>query len=461
MSLRVAIRDARLPVVPRLPEHPQLASQSKRLRDTFETGSDAPKALDAHAVVKRFRRVIETGRWESVTPREWRAAIWVAFSGSAPLCESEEFLSRFIARLRAKAKKSAYKQLIAVYLRDFDPKSRPLRRIAQELDGAVRQFTWSWSRWHDEHELFDPDAGPQRIAHLCLTGDGDPLLILDSVGIGPGRIRAGFAAHAWLRGVAKLGDAFARRRPDLTLLERVLAWSEGEHGLTYPSHRSVLATTLLVPWIDAPPPENLRETLIAFLLKHLKDPRLPINAKEWVGVPEEGVAVLRKWLTRIALEQFFQVVDQAAEERMWHYRRALWSAYDAANAISDAWVLFGPRSTSYATQTFGDSRAYGQLSECYDPTQSVLLMRIGKLTIADWSHNGRCHIWLDGNPSAPKLYLAQYARRYVVYGSDNGGLTHSGSDYGTWQARIEEHIRAHTGISLSPEHYMPKGWRRR
>ncbi|MFZ3325517.1 MAG: EH signature domain-containing protein, partial [Methylocella sp.] len=68
---------------------------------------------------------------------------------------------------------------------------------------------------------------------------------------------------------------------------------------------------------------------------------------------------------------------------------------------------------------------------------SVLLMRSGKLTIADWSHNGRCHIWRDGKMEAPKLYQRRYGRDDLIGNSDNGGQAHYGSEQGTWQRQIE------------------------
>ena len=45
----------------------------------------------------------------------------------------------------------------------------------------------------------------------------------------------------------------------------------------------------------------------------------------------------------------------------------------------------------------------GRLSGA-SPEQSVLLLRMSGVTIAEWSHNGSCRMWLDGNKDAPKLY---------------------------------------------------------
>jgi hypothetical protein len=95
-----------------------------------------------------------------------------------------------------------------------------------------------------------------------------------------------------------------------------------------------------LPWQQAAPEDALRERITEFLLKHFKDPR--ICPENWRKVPDEATSVLRRWLTRIALEQFFEVVDQVAEAGQWMYRRPFWMSYDKANVIEDAWVLFGP-----------------------------------------------------------------------------------------------------------------------
>jgi hypothetical protein len=198
-----------------------------------------------------------------------------------------------------------------------------------------------------------------------------------------------------------------------------------------------------------------------FALIQTREGAVPSAEPPASAIEDEAVAVLRKWLTGVALEQFFEVVDQVALERMWRFRRAFWLAYYNADVINDAWVLFGPYARSYAQRAFGKTQSYGSLERGYQvqSDHSVLLMRIGKLTVADWSHNGKCHIWLDGNAAAPKLYLPRYGRSDVVHSSDNEGQVHHGSDHGTWQRQVASYIRQYTGISLPEKSYIPDGWR--
>ena len=41
---------------------------------------------------------------------------------------------------------------------------------------------------------------------------------------------------------------------------------------------------------------------------------------------QDARAVFRRWLVKVALDQFLDVIDKLAAERMWRYRRAFWMA---------------------------------------------------------------------------------------------------------------------------------------
>jgi hypothetical protein len=128
--------------------------------------------------------------------------------------------------------------------------------------------------------------------------------------------------------------------------------------------------------------------------------------------------------------------------------------------VADAEVLFGPNALNYARTTFGTEQSFGMLDRRrIDTDHSVLLLRIDKLTIVDWSHDGKCYIWRDGNRRAPVLWpnppKQLYTRDELRMGSDNDGVSHMASQNGSWQARIAEYIRRHTGINASAREYMP------
>ena len=149
---------------------------------------------------------------------------------------------------------------------------------------------------------------------------------------------------------------------------------------------------------------------------------------------------------------------------MWRYRRAFWSAYHKKGVIDEAWVLFGPQARRFAIPAFEEkSGSFGRLETGQGvlSNHSVLLLKIGKLTIADWSHAGKCYVWNQGNPAAPKMYEPRYSRPDVVTGSDNDGEAHTSSETLNWQKKIREYIRRRTGISITEVEMAPADWRRR
>jgi hypothetical protein len=443
-----------VPVVQHIPALPQVAAQATVLAQRFDVIQKLSE-VDANALIEKLRDTAKRGSWDSITFREWKKAAWVMLASDLALVDEPGFLDRLLEEYRLKSKRSAYQGLILTYIRDFDPANPAIRRIAKEILRIIDMFAWPWASRQKSYELFS-EYGPQTIATACLTF-GEPTDILNDAGIGGARSSGGLAAHAYRHAVEQLQQMLAQKHPDFSILDRIMRWSIGTKGLTHPRHRAALAQAMLLPWANNAPPDEQKEKISTFLLAHFHDPRLPINAKDWVGVQEDAKAVLRKWLTGVALEQFFVVVDQVAQERMWRYRRSFWSAYYNANAINDAWVLFGSDARSFAKRAFGKTQTYGILEKGYQvqADHSVLLMKIGKLTVADWSHNGKCHIWLDGNEDAPKLYRERYTRPTLIQGSDNDGQVHYGSEHGTWQRQVESYIRKRSGFSLSERHYMP------
>jgi hypothetical protein len=239
-------------------------------------------------------------------------------------------------------------------------------------------------------------------------------------------------------------------------MERTIAWYEkalAEGGMSaFQAHRAAVATVLLLPWQERAPEDALRERITEFLLKHFKDPR--IHPENWLKVPEEATAVLRRWLTRMALEQFLEVVDQVAERGYWMFRRPFWTSYDKRNVIDDAWVVFGPKAQLWARSLLGDLPGYGKIDRPRLPDHCILLLRIGGLTIAEVSHCGKCRIWKDGNGNAPRLHSGSYRLREIEQGPDLEQV-HMGSYGYTWQHSVAAFIQVNTGIAFDSNEWRP------
>lgn len=460
-GLRTSLAEFHPPFLPPPPQKPACAKAAADVASRIAAVNEI-EPQDPEGVLARFRAALASKDWQNLTFRDWKAVLWVAFSGSPALVDDERFLARLCNVFRAAGRRSGTKALIAAYGRNFDCSShsrmRTLERIALEIRAALTRVGGIWQERNEQFSLFTPENAAARVASICLLPGMTPDKVLDLTGFGGERYSGGFARGVFLEALIIAADRLEQGRFPISSLNTLLTWSRDTDGFRYPGTRVMIANALLLPWIKQPPAPELQERIQEFLLRHFKDPRLPANHKTWNGVDEDAKMVMRRWLTRVALEQFCEVVDRVAREEMWTYRRSFWLAYHNLGVIDDAWVLFGPDAQTYALRAFGDAREYGSLMRGgpgqIQSNHSVLLLKVGDLTIADWSHNGMCRIWYADNVSAPRLYGSAYRRDELV-GNSNFEQAHHGAASGTWQSKIEAEIRRKTGIRLTRREFMP------
>jgi hypothetical protein len=88
------------------------------------------------------------------------------------------------------------------------------------------------------------------------------------------------------------------------------------------------------------------------------------------------------------------------------------------------------------------------------PDQSVLLMRLGDLVIAEWSHNGAMRFWKADSKAAPEFHLTDYNGADLRSGSIK---VKAGSGYrdaivhmpnGQWMMWAGNAIEFHTGVRV-------------
>jgi hypothetical protein len=262
-----------------------------------------------------------------------------------------------------------------------------------------------------------------------------------------------------------LKEELGRQKPSIDRLNRSLVWLERDGQLRFEDQRIRTATALLSPFIDRSPAPDIQNAIQTFLLRTIGDPRS--KRPRWQGVPESVRNVLFRWLVRMSLEDFFQILDATAQDSHWKFRKAFWTAYLQHDVITDAWIVLGPEAGRLLRREFEDGTGAGKLKTGTGvlPTHSVLLMRIGNLTIAEWSHNGKCRAWLEGSPGAPKFYEPSYSRSQLAppvrrTGSTRNGprweQSHIASERGIWQGTIANHIADETGIRIPRTEYMPR-----
>ena len=155
---------------------------------------------------------------------------------------------------------------------------------------------------------------------------------------------------AQLLAVDNVEKALASGREPDARLERLLRWAVDAGGVAA-KLRGPLADALLRPWLSRPVPDPLKQRIQDFLLQHYGDPRT--KQHRWAAASDEARQVFRKWLARVALAQFLEVIDRLALDRQWKYRRAFWTAYFDRDWVWDAQVAFGPGGAELARQLFG------------------------------------------------------------------------------------------------------------
>ena len=177
--------------------------------------------------------------------------------------------------------------------------------------------------------------------------------------------------------------------------------------------------------------------------------------KGWRFVDEKSIKLVFRWLIGESLEQFFSIIDSMALEHQWKYRKAFWKAYYDKGVLDEAWVAFGPGAILHARRLFGANFSAGELEGATQSNQSVLIIKIKDLVLAEWSHNGKCRAWKSNDKFSPATYKSKYygsslrtSSMKIVKTLQQDGISHQQSENYHWQRRLAEFIYDETGIRM-------------
>jgi hypothetical protein len=170
------------------------------------------------------------------------------------------------------------------------------------------------------------------------------------------------------------------------------------------------------------------------------------------------VATIKRWLSIEYLDLFIKIIEATAEDRQFKPRKNFWLKYFEKGVVSDLTLVLAADAGNIARRMRGqkDDAEYMQWANLNLalPNQSVLLMRLGDLIIAEWSHNGAMRFWKADDRSAPVFHLREYSGSSLRNGSieikvGNGtrdALIHQPN--GQWMVWARNAIEHHTGVSV-------------
>ena len=473
-ELRKAIASLRAAV--KLTSEARAVPKSSQLEKSVERlGAVPPLRQPEGSVLQRARQNLRAaarapGGLAAADRRDLKFAPWLLWEGAEGLADLPgifDVLYREAERLG-----SVRRSLIESWIMNCDTNHPSIETcgslIAVLLGASSDTRIEVWRRAQSRFQYFQIKFGPARVAGAILNG-GDPVPeVLKAAGLDePARGVSGYTRLVNFQLLKELpallasggGERAVERAQAFVVVGRALRFEE-------PEARGSLANSLLTPWMPGRPlaaSESVRSQVQGLLLARLGDPRT--KRANWRHVEEDKIAVIRRWLSRASLKAFFDVIANHAEDSFF-YRQAFWNAYLEAEAIADSWLALGANVHAEA-QGIRDLRgSFGRLRGA-SGNQSVLLIRIGPIIFAEWSHSGALRVWPEDWRNAPRMGLSEYLRDDLTgtclpfpdgssAGRQGKGLWHVGSESGRWQVTAAALIASRCGIRLTQRHWMPK-----
>jgi len=373
------------------------------------------------------------------------------WGGEHPLSALEPVVDTYLHALRALGTASWFRILTRVYFQNTHQRDATIEKVRQALLKQAGQPAWTWSGPARQFDLFSQADPSDKI--LKLFKPSIPAIeALGELGFKHGLETSQFASDIFSLTLKHFKTEKARHE------DWMWEFGQSENELRFPECTSIFVSALLNPWLTKTPDETRRQRLIDRLIGLLGDPRIKPGA--WAGVDQDCLNLIKRWLIRDSIELFLDIVDESAVDHQWHYRRAFWTSYLEDDYISEAWVAFGPTPENLARSRFKEAfdthQKYGQLTHLSDRSHSVLILRIGDLTVAEFSHNGKCWIWPSAHRDrAPKPYLPRYSRNELM-DAPRAFIHHSASSF-KWQNEVANEIYRDARVITKRADWQPKG----
>lgn len=452
-----ALRRRRNPPL-RIPSAPRIARVAENFSDPV-SGSESPKPtknynLVAATILDRATRTGELSR------REARDAAWCLWETSPALSCHRPVMTAVIRAAEESGRKQPFRALASSYLASYAPDRNGIDQIGLLLTQLAGRMGNPWKELQQELNLFHPARGPSVLASAAVERGASPTQVLHSYGLSALNSQSGLVKYCIAEALQQMRDHRARDHDDR--LDWVKSFAlRNERDLLFEEQGPLVADALLLPFGEVTPPEAISDKFLDLLLRLFGDPRL--HPGRWVRM-QRAATIVRRWLTKQSLRQFLEVVDQTAVDRMWKHRRAFWGAVYDRELISDAWVVFGQQGAEAARRAFGKEISFATFDgSTGDQGHAVLLLRVGRGVVAEWSHSGRCIIWHDADAEgAPRLHARNYRPASLRAPRDASpdldstvfAITHSNPENYHWQTRVAQKLHQMTGVRINQSQYQ-------
>jgi hypothetical protein len=446
----------------RLPLRSAAAVVADRLQSLPQVGRPSAK-MDLDATAAQILSALHSGA--QLTRRQLRESPWCLWATSPALAKDEAALVTLLREWEASGKPRLFRSVASAFVENYGLKQAARIPVAAFLQRLAPKWPGAWAELHEKHAIFDLDLGPGQIAREVIASSRSPIDIFRQAGVGEIVAHGGLTevvVAALLRNLADEHDHDKR-------LELVVRYAiRGDGKIAFAGQGPELVEALLKPFVNRAADVTQQDRYLKVLLKAFDDPRL--RPGNWTNLTYKEIVL--GWLTRQSLRQFLDVVDATTVDydakRMWKYRRAFWEGayefYRRQGFAAEAWVAFGPQGERVARRTFdpsGFARLHTDGKQVHND-HAVLVFKVADCIVADWNHNGKCHVW---SPSSryptPKLYKTQYGSNEVQIYTGPGHFEtntelswgHGGSENYSWQRKVADRLASTIGIRMPEVRY--------
>lgn len=400
---------------------------------------------------------------QQASRRELRQGCQVWFLGDRPPGRARPVASAVVKQVSDRRLRAGFMALIDAYLHGFDEQDADVAWLGQQLGSLASQWQWrdydAWPERLKRYPLFDPDLAVDKVAEAVIEAGPNHRRVFEDIGLdSAGRSHSGFE-EAVFRAVCRMVGAM-KGQPARQSQDWLIDWAQvGDRTMAFPKAWPDFAGALFLPWQNEHPGKSHQTRVMDTAIRYAGDPRItPLRWKEVQDRFATVYSTVLRWLTEASVKQFFDIVSQMLDgndSAMWEARRKFWTAYLDAGHITAAWVAFGSTGERYALQAArlsGDAslKMFGRLipGSGRSPQQCALLMHIGDMTIAEWSHNGKCRFWPRGSRGAPQLFRmnARGNGDYSAYELMTAPLEIA--HMSGWQTKFSKAIHDHTNVQM-------------
>lgn len=393
--------------------------------------------------------------------RDLRQAPWCLWSTTPALAAIPGAVDRLAAAYDAAGRRRLYAGLAAAWADGFDTDRAGITEIGALLAARTDRLGDPWSSAAQALSLFDPQVGPKKVASRALEAGTTPTSVLEAAGLGRPQ---GYLLAAHRAGFERMAEAAVGDGP--RILATVTRWTFEEGEVRFEALRAVAVEAAVVPFGRGVPDGAVRGQVLDLALRLLGDPRS--ETSRWVGAGR-AEPIVRRWLEGTTLNRFFETIEPTTADDPWAHRRAFWTAlWEHGHVDATRIVIAGDGSSDAATAAvglFGEGVAPARLAGSDVPKgATVLLLRVGTLVIADWSHGSPCFIWDEergerGPDLARDVFTGEDLRKVLVGDTSEanqhrqGRFLHRGSAFYKWQGAVADYLRGRRGILLDRSDY--------